>query len=84
MRFAGELFNLEARENERHREEEVRRKLQSTRVVGVGFGERDTYGPDNSWDTKDAITYTPVPGYYKGHKNYVPPVNDFGGAASSR
>lgn len=72
FRFAGELFNIEARDKERRFAQESRQRLQSERVVGVGFGERDNYGPDNSWETRDAISYTPDPAYYRDHKNYAP------------
>lgn len=72
FRFAGELFNVEARERARSIERESRQRLQAERVVGVGFGERDNYGPDNTWDTKDPIKYTPDPAYYKDHRSYAP------------
>lgn len=72
FRLAGELFNIEAREKVRNVEQESRRRLQAERVVGIGFGEKDNYGPDNSWDTPDALKYTPDPAYYKDHKTYAP------------
>jgi len=72
FRFAGELFNIEAREKVRSTERDSRQRLQAERVVGIGFGEKDNYGPDNSWDTPDPIRYTPDPAYYKGHKSYAP------------
>lgn len=72
FRFAGELFNVEAREKSRNIEQEARRRLQAERVVGVGFGEKDKYGPDDTWNTPDPIRYTPDPAYYKDHKSYAP------------
>lgn len=72
FRFAGELFNVEARDKTRSAERGARQKLQAERVVGVGFGADDNYGPDESWDTPDALIYTPDPGYYKSHKSYAP------------
>ena len=72
FRFAGELFNIEAREKARNIERESRQRLQAERVVGVGFGEKDNYGPDNSWETQDALKYTPDPAYYRDHKSYAP------------
>ncbi len=69
-RFAGELFNLALKEQERQHEQRSRARLQSVRPVGIGFGEKDKYGPDDSWDTKDAIKYTPVPSYYNDHKSF--------------
>jgi len=84
FRFAGEIFNTEVREKSRTIEREARKRLQAERVVGVGFGERDKYGPDESWDTPDPIRYTPDPAYYRDHKNYAPLVGTPRGAANSR
>ena len=72
FRMAGEIFNTGERDKVRQNIREARQKLQAERVVGVGFGEKDSYGPDNSWETKDVITYTPDPAYYKDHKSYAP------------
>lgn len=69
FRFAGELFGTAAKERAKTQQLEVRRRLQASRAVGVGFGERDDYGPDNSWETQDALTYTPSPEYYKTHRS---------------
>lgn len=63
-RFAGEIFGVEPRDRVRQQEKKVRARLQASRPVGIGFGERDKYGPDNSWDTKDPIKHTPYPSYY--------------------
>lgn len=76
VRLAGRLFNLNLKEQAKVQETKVRQKLQSVRPVGVGFGERDSYGPDNSWNTVDELSYTPYPAYYRGHENYEPPVGD--------
>jgi hypothetical protein len=62
-RFAGEIFGVELRDKARRQERETKQKLQSTRGVGLGFGEKDQFGPDDSWDTKDPIRYTPSQGY---------------------
>lgn len=72
FRFAGDIFNTSRREKERSVERESRQRLQAERVVGVGFGEKDNYGPDDSWDTPDVLKYTPDPAYYKDHKSYAP------------
>lgn len=69
-RFAGELFGLELKERSRQQEKESRSRLQAVRPVGVGFGEKDNYGPDESWDTVDPIKYTPAPGYYSAQKTF--------------
>ena len=63
-RLAGEIFGVESRERARQQNREVRSRLQASRPVGVGFGEKDNYGPDDSWDTKDPIKHTPSPNYY--------------------
>jgi hypothetical protein len=62
-RFAGELFGIELRDKNRQQEIKARQRLQSMRGVGLGFGERDQFGPDDSWDTKDPIKYTPSQAY---------------------
>jgi len=72
FRLAGDIFNVDAREKVRQVERESRQRLQAERVVGVGFGEKDNYGPDNSWETQDSLRYTPDPAYYKDHKSYAP------------
>ena len=72
FRFAGEIFNVEAREKARKVETETRKRLQAERVVGIGFGEKDNYGPDNSWESRDVLKYTPDPAYYKDHRSYAP------------
>ena len=69
-RFAGEIFGLEVKDRARQQEERARTRLQAVRPVGVGFGEKDNYGPDESWDTKDPIKYTPAPSYYSAQKNF--------------
>lgn len=69
-RFAGELFGLELKDRTRQQEKETQSRLQSVRPVGIGFGERDNYGPDDSWDTKDPIKHTPVPSYYNTQKSF--------------
>lgn len=69
-RFAGELFGLELKDRTRQQEKNLRNRLQSVRPVGVGFGEKDKYGPDDSWDTKDPIKHTPSPNYYSNQKTF--------------
>lgn len=70
FRFAGELFGTEKSDKQRQIKQEVRQRLQSVRPVGLNFGEKDNYGPDESWDTKDPIKYTPSPSYYRDHRSY--------------
>lgn len=69
FRLAGELFGVDVKNKARAQKEKSRQRLQSVRAVGVGFGERDNYGPDNSWDTKDPIKYTPSPDYYSARRS---------------
>jgi hypothetical protein len=69
-RFAGELFGLELKDRARQQKKDARSRLQATRPVGIGFGEKDNYGPDESWDTKDLLKYIPVPNYYNVQKNF--------------
>lgn len=69
-RFAGEIFGLEVKDRARQQEKNLRDRLQSVRPVGIGFGEKDNYGPDESWDTKDPIKYTPVPNYYNNQQTF--------------
>lgn len=69
-RFAGELFGVELRDRKRVQNRTVKSRLQSSRPVGIGFGETDSFGPDNSWDTKDPIKYKPFPEYYKTQRTY--------------
>lgn len=84
FRFAGDIFNVEAREKTRSVERQAKQRLQAERVVGIGFGEKDNYGPDNTWDTPNAIKYTPDPAYYKGHKSYAPLIGTPREVADSR
>ena len=59
FRFAGELFGIDEKKLK-----DRSASLQKSRPVGIGFGERDMYGPDESWETKSVLTYTPSPEYY--------------------
>jgi hypothetical protein len=36
--------------------------------VGLGFGERDTYGPDNDYGTVESIKQIPDQGYYRENR----------------
>lgn len=69
-RFAGDLFGIDMRDRERNQARATKSRLQGSRPVGVGFGENDNYGPDNSWDTKDPIKDTLVPGYYTNQRTF--------------
>lgn len=69
-RIAGEIFGVELRQKERQQEKQIRSRLQAVRPVGLGFGEKDNYGPDDSWDTKDPIINTPSPGYYSSQRTF--------------
>jgi hypothetical protein len=69
FRLAGEIFGTDRIEKSRKSLDESRRRLQASRPVGIGFGTEDKYGPDENWDTKDPIEYTPAPSYYKSYKS---------------
>lgn len=56
FRLAGEIFGID----KKNREERI-----SGKVKGLGFADRDKYGPDEKWDTKDPIKHTLSPTYYK-------------------
>ncbi len=63
-RFAGELFGVDIKDRARNQARETKFRLQGSRPVGIGFGENDKYGPDDSWDTRDPIKDTLFPEYY--------------------
>jgi len=69
-RFAGELFNVSLKEKVESNQKEARQRLQRERPTGVGFGEKDDYGPDDTWASQEPITHTPAPGYYKAYKSF--------------
>ncbi len=56
MRFAGELFGIEKKNKE------VR---PSGNPRGLGFADKDKFGPDDNWDTKDPLNSTHDPTYYR-------------------
>lgn len=59
FRFAGELFGLD--------DKKLKNKINSlagSRPVGLGFGEDDMFGPDESWKTKNIIKYKPYPEHH--------------------
>ena len=53
-RFAGQLFNIDKKQERKY----------TGQPRGLNFGNRDSFGPDDSWETRDPLTYTPVPTYY--------------------
>ena len=69
-RLAGELFGVDLKEQIRKNQQLASQRLQRDRPTGVGFGEKDSYGPDESWDSKEPITYTPAPEYYKSYRSF--------------
>jgi len=70
FRLAGELFGLKDRESFKNARREVKQKLQKTRPVGVGFGTKDTYGPDESWDTVSSLNNISYQDYYSAPRTY--------------
>ena len=69
-RKAGELFGLDLKEKKDKQRARQRQDAQKQRPTGVGFGMKDDYGPDNSWDTQDPLTHTPSPSYYRNYRSY--------------
>jgi hypothetical protein len=69
-RFAGELFGVSLKERIEQNQKEARQRLQKERPTGVGFGEKDNYGPDDSWSSQEPVKHTPAPGYYKAYKSF--------------
>jgi len=69
-RFAGELFNVSLKEKIEQNQKEVRQRLQRSRPTGVGFGEKDNYGPDEDWSTQEPIKHKPSPDYYKSYESF--------------
>lgn len=57
IRMAGTVWSeSEAERGRRLSREYLRRKMQET-PVGLGFSEKDKFGPDNDYDTREPITY---------------------------
>lgn len=53
FRLAGKLFSeSKARSDFRT---SIRQSMQRSRPVGVGFGNYDLYGPDESWTSQDSL-----------------------------
>lgn len=65
FRVAGSIF--EEYDNKKRADQARRSSLNysKTRPVGVGFGEKDNFGPDNSWETKDVLSDIPDLSYYR-------------------
>jgi len=55
-RMAGDIFADSTERDVARRER--RQSMQKSRPVGVGFGERDQYGPDNSYDSVESLRRT--------------------------
>jgi hypothetical protein len=59
IRMAGAVWAESLSERKRRLSREYLRKKMRDVPVGLGFGENDKFGPDNSYDTKDPIRYKP-------------------------
>lgn len=57
IRMAGTVWSESEVERGRRLSREYLRKRMQETPVGLGFGENDKFGPDNSYDTRDPITY---------------------------
>ena len=69
-RFAGEMFGVDLKEKRQEQSRERRRATQSSQPIGYGFGTKDNYGPDESWESKEVIEYKPVPEYYMRRESF--------------
>ena len=68
FRIAGKIFADSSERQLKNRE--VRQSRQKARPTGVGFGERDSYGPDNSWASQDNLKRTHDQDHYIVGKNH--------------
>lgn len=59
-RIAGEIFGI----TKKNKPDQI-----SPEPRGLGFANNDNFGPDDSWDTKDPLTSTPAPKYYKSYRS---------------
>jgi hypothetical protein len=68
IRFAGSVWE----ENGDQRSFRLARARRSERMrqtpTGIGFGEQDTFGPDNDYGTIEIIKQIPDQGYYRESK----------------
>lgn len=63
IRMAGTVWSESANERGRRLSREyLKRKMQNA-PIGLGFGTRDNFGPDESYDTKEPLRYTPAREY---------------------
>jgi len=57
IRMAGTVWSESPSERGQRLSREYLRKKMRGIPVGLGFGEKDNFGPDNNYDTKDPIKY---------------------------
>lgn len=58
IRMAGTVWSESPDERGQRLSRDYLRKKMRNIPVGLGFGEKDDFGPDNTYDTKDPIRYT--------------------------
>jgi len=58
IRMAGTVWNESPQERGQRLSREYLRKKMRGVPVGLGFGENNKFGPDNSYDTRQPIKYT--------------------------
>jgi hypothetical protein len=58
VRMAGTVWSESPQERGQRLSREYLRKKMRSVPVGLGFGENDKFGPDNSYDTRQPIKYT--------------------------
>ena len=62
FRMAGEMLGIDP--------DPQQPKRPSGSPRGLGFADRDKYGPDNSWDSQEVINSTLDPEYYRNYRSY--------------
>lgn len=63
IRMAGTVWSESPQERgQRLSREYLKKKMQNV-PVGLGFGENDSFGPDNTYDTRKVIRYKPAREY---------------------
>lgn len=58
IRMAGTVWTESPGERGQRLSRDYLRKKMRNIPVGLGFGEKDSFGPDDTYDTKDPIRYT--------------------------
>ena len=68
IRFAGSVWSESPNERSTRLARARRSERMTQMPTGIGFGERDSYGPDNDYGTVEIIKQIPDQGYYRESK----------------